>query len=339
MSERPGSTIAVIQTAFIGDVVLATPLFEAARRANPEARIIGVVRSGGENILGNNPFVDDVLVWDKHGGERGFSGILGLAKRLREQGVSTALIPHRSFRTGLAALLSGVRVRVGFSKGGGRFFHTIRVPWRLGMHEVERNLMLAKTIGWEVSGLRPLIVPDDRDRAVVDSFLDGAGMFAVFAPGSVWPTKMWPVECFAEVGTYFARKGIRIVISGGRDDRDVCAAVASGVTESLDLSGALTLRQSAELYRRARFVLTGDTAPQHLAAAMGVPVFSIFGPTIREFGFWPYSDSGVIIESPESCRPCGIHGHRSCPERTHRCMRRITSDRVIRTIEDTLDFQ
>jgi heptosyltransferase II len=329
-------TVAILQTAFIGDVVLALPLFESARRSRPGAVIVGVVRPGCGNILENNPDVDEIVIWDKHGRDRGMPGIYRVAKRLSALGVETALVPHRSFRTGMMAFLSGAGERIGFSKGSGALFHSVRVPWRPGMHEVERNLELARAAGWICDGLRPRIYPDDRDRSIVDVVLSGIGRFGVLAPGSVWETKMWPEESYIAVGGHFSRRGLRVLISGGPDDRERCARIASEIPGAIDVCGRLTLRQSAELYRRADFLLTGDTAPQHLAAAMDARVFSIFGPTTREFGFWPYTPKGVVIEEAVSCRPCGVHGHRSCPNRTHLCMRRITDSTVIRIIEDTV---
>ncbi len=332
------SAVAVVQTAFIGDVVLALPLLESARRSAPGQTVVAVVRAGCENILGNNPNVDEIVVWDKHGPDRGVAGILRVAKRLSALGVETALTPHRSLRTGLAVFLSGARTRIGFSRGGGAPFLTRRVPWRLGVHEVERNLGLARAAGWFTDGLRPAIFPDDADRATVDAVLQGVDRFCTLAPGSVWETKMWPEESYIGVGTHFSERGLRVAVSGGPGDRDLCARVAAGIPGAIDTCGKLTLRQSAEVYRRSEFVVTGDTAPQHLAAAMDARVFSIFGPTVREFGFWPYSPKGVVIEEELSCRPCGIHGHRSCPDRTHLCMRRITDSAVIRIIEETTGF-
>ncbi len=330
--------IAIVQTAFIGDVILATPLFEAARTSNPDDVIIGVVRKGCENLLENNPFIDEIIVWDKRGCDRGIGGIIRIAKALRKHEIHTALIPHRSMRTALALLLSGAKTRIGFAKGGGALLHTRRVPYQYGIHEVERNLMLAGAAGWESVGFRPDIFPDSNDRAVVDTFLEGVDRFCVFAPGSVWATKMWPAESYTKVGSLFAERGITVAISGGEPDVDICRKVADSVPGSVNTCGKLTLRQSAELYRRSEFLLTGDTAPQHLAAAVGVRVFSLFGPTVRNFGFWPYTDRGVVIKEDMECRPCGVHGHASCPIGTHACMRNITAERVIEIIDKYTAF-
>ena len=326
-------SIAIVQTAFIGDVVLTTPLFDASRKAMPGEKIIAVVRAGCDNILENNPFVDEIVVWDKHGSDRGIKGQLRISAVLRRQKIHTALVPHRSLRTSLALLFSGAKVRVGFAKGGGALFHTVRVPYKTGIHEVERNLMLAGALGWQTDGFTPSIFPDNNDREAIDKLLDGINTYCVLAPGSVWATKIWPKESYAQVGSVFAGRGMKVVISGGESDEDICRTVAGMVAGSANACGKLTLRQSAELYRRSQFLLTGDTAPQHLAAAVGARVFSIFGPTVRDFGFWPYTDCGVIIEENMECRPCGIHGHKICPIGTHACMKSITYERVIDTID------
>ena len=325
--------VAVVQTAFIGDVVLATPLFEAARVSCPGDTVVAVVRMGCENILGNNPFVDEIVVWDKHGKDTGIGGIFRIGRRLRDLGVHTAIVPHRSLRTALALFLSGAKKRIGFNKGGGALLHTERVPYMSGMHEVERNLLLAEAAGWKSEGFRPAIFTDDSDRTVVDGILRDTGTYCVFAPGSVWATKIWPAEYYARTGAEFARRGKTVVLSGGKDDGDLCRSIAESIPGAVNACGLLTLRQSAELYSRAEFVLTGDTAPQHLAAAAGARVFSIFGPTVRDFGFWPYTDRGVVIEEDLYCRPCGVHGHRECPEKHFRCMRSIAYEKVVEIIE------
>jgi heptosyltransferase-2 len=294
---------------------------------------VAVVRSGCENLLGNNPFVDEILIWDKQGIDSGIPGIFRMAKKLSRFRIKTALIPHRSFRSGLVLFLSGAEERIGFARGGGACFHTRRVHYRLGIHEVERNLLLARAAGWEWRGLKPAVFPDEADKTLVDGILRGIDAFCVFAPGSVWPTKRWPEDFYRETGDYFAQKGLRVVISGGADDREICAKLAAGIPRALDACGLLTLRQSGELYRRSLFVLTGDSAPQHLAAAVNATVFSIFGPTISRYGFWPYSEKGTVIEADVNCRPCGVHGHKTCPNRTYQCMKRITGEEVIGIIE------
>jgi len=328
--------IAIIQTAFIGDVILATPLFEAAKRACPDERVIAVVRSGCDSIVGNNPHVDEIIVWDKHGGGSGFKGVRQIASRLKYQDVHTVLVPHRSLRSAFTAFFSGAKNRIGFAKGGGKFLHTKRVEYRYGIHEVERNLMLSEAAGWTAEGISPALFPDEMDQTVVHDFVAGAGEYCVLAPGSVWATKQWPADYYVDVGSAMAASGLSVFVSGGMEDETVCNSIAGRIPGAQTTCGILSIRQSAELYRGSKFVLTGDTAPQHMAAAMGAKVFAIFGPTVREFGFWPYSEDGVMIEQDLYCRPCGAHGHNSCPEKHHRCMIEITPERVTQLINEYL---
>lgn len=332
----PAKSVAIVQTAFIGDTVLATPLFEAARLACPGSTVVGVVRKGCESLLGNNPFVDEIVLWDKHGADRGIGGILRIAHRLRALDVDTALLPHRSFRAALALKLAGVKKRIGFAKGGGSLLHTVRVPYTHGIHEVERNLMLASAAGWPAEGLRPALFPDEHDETVVDGVVGGIGGYCVLAPGSVWATKMWPAEYYAAVGAECVRRGLAVILSGGMDDEGLCEGIASEIPGAVSTCGLLTLRQSAELYRRSAFVLTGDTAPQHIAAASGAYVIAIFGPTVRDFGFWPYTGQSVVVEEALECRPCGIHGHGVCPKGHHRCMRAVTPGRILDIVDGLL---
>jgi heptosyltransferase II len=330
-------TIAIVQTAFIGDVILATPLFEAARTANIDNTIVGVVRKGCENLLENNPFVDEIVVWDKRGKDSGIIGIARIASRLRKLGVETALIPHRSLRSATALKLSGAKTRIGFAKGGGAFLHTEQVEYTLGIHEVERNLMLAGAAGWDHEGFTPSVFYDADDKRIVDNVLRGINTYCVLSPGSVWATKRWPAEYFAAAGYHFAVQGLPVIISGGAGDREICEQVTEKIPGAVNACGRLSLRQSAELYSRAKFLLTGDTAPQHLAAAVGARVFSIFGPTVKDLGFWPYSERGTVIEESMDCRPCGAHGHKKCPIGIHVCMKNITPGRVAGIIDETLN--
>jgi len=328
---------AIIQTAFIGDVILATPLADAARASLPGTEIVFVVRAGCENLVTTHPAIDRVVVWDKHGRNRGIGGVFRIARELRSIGIETAVVPHRSLRSAAVAKMAGIPVRIGFDRGGGRFLHTERVPYITGIHEVERNLMLAAAAGWEHEGFTPRIVPDADDIAMIDDIVRGLGDYMVFAPGSVWATKMWPIDYYIELGQAFTEQGFRIIVSGGGDDADICRAVEAGIPGAVDVCGVLSLRRSAELYRRASVVVTGDSAPQHIASAMGARVVAVFGPTVREFGFTPYGQSGVVVEEDVPCRPCGIHGHAVCPEGHHRCMRAVTPGRVKAAVEALME--
>ena len=331
-------SILVIQTAFVGDLVLSTPLIEAARTRLGAGRVGAVVRPETANLLRNNPHVDDIVIYDKKGLQKGPLELLRLARGLRGASFDAALIPHRSFRSALLAYLAGVPVRVGFDRSAGRMLLTDRVRYR-AVHEVERNLSLLAS--WEVDtdGIHPALYPDDHDRKRVDSLMREAGVAPTepicgVSPGSVWATKRWLPGRFAELIHRLAETyGYRAVLFGSAEDRPLCAEIAaeSGV-DPLNTAGQLTLLQSAALAARCAAVVSNDTGMGHVAAAMNTPVVAVFGPTVPAFGFVPYGHGHRVVETPLDCRPCSSHGGDRCPIGTHDCMRGIIAEQVVESV-------
>jgi heptosyltransferase-2 len=151
------------------------------------------------------------------------------------------------------------------------------------------------------------------------------------APGSVWNTKRWPADRFADLVRRLNAARLPVVLVGGKDDVPLCDEIAraAGHPAVLNVAGRLSLLQSAELIRRCRLVVSNDSAPMHLAVAMRVPVVAIFGATVPSFGFSPAGPRDVVVETGGlSCRPCGIHGGKRCPVGTFECMLAIDTARV-----------
>ena len=330
--------VLIIQTAFVGDVVLSTPLFQAARTRLGAGRIGAVVRPETADLLRNNRNVDDIVLYDKKGRQKGPVELLRLARRLREASYDAALIPHRSFRSALLGYLAGVPIRVGFDRSAGRRLMTDRVPFPAA-HEVERNLFLLAPWSVDTAGFRPALYPDDADREAGDLLMRESGIQATdrilgISAGSVWATKRWPPERFAALIRRIADEyDYRIVLFGGEDDRPLCSdiAQASG-TDPLNAAGHLSLLQSAALAARCTAFVSNDTGMGHVAAAMGTPVIVIFGPTVPAFGFTPHGEGHRVVERALACRPCSSHGGDRCPIGTHDCMRSITVDQVMNTV-------
>ena len=330
--------VLIIQTAFVGDVVLSTPLFEAARTRLGAGRIGAVVRPETGGLLHNNPHVDDIEIYDKNGRQKGPVELMRLASRLRKASYDTALIPHRSFRSAVLARLAGIPVRVGFDRSAGRRLMTDRVPYPAA-HEVERNLSLLAPWPVDTAGLRPTLYPDDADRVAVDLLMQESSAEATdrilgIGAGSVWATKRWPPERFAALIRRIAEEhDYRAVLFGSVEDRPLCCdiAQASG-TDPLNAAGRLSLLQSAALAARCTAFVSNDTGMGHVAAAMGTPVVAIFGPTVPAFGFTPHGEGHRVVERTLACRPCSSHGGNRCPIGTHDCMRDITVDQVMNTV-------
>ena len=330
MSASPNSATLVIQTAFLGDVILSTPLLSAlAERHGP----VDVVTTPlGAPLLETHPAVRQVFPYDKRRADRGWNGLTTLARRLRQQGYGRAYLPHRSLRSAALALLARIPSRIGYS-GSWSFLYTEARPKPRTGHETDRLLALAHgASGTYPPKLRP--TPDDE--RVAAGLIDGD--FVALAPGSIWGSKRWPY--YAELAANLAPR-VAIVVVGGPDDaglgEEIVRAVEGGRgwSRAVNACGQLTLRQSAGLIGRAALLVTNDSAPLHLATAMGTPVVALFGPTVTEFGFGPVRAGDVALGVDGlRCRPCSPHGPPTCPLGHHRCMRELTVAAVMAAIEE-----
>jgi heptosyltransferase-2 len=317
------SSTLVIQTSFLGDTVLTTPLLVQLANRGP---VDVVTTPASAALLANHPAVRTVIAYDKRGADRGVRGVLRLARRLRRPGYDLALLAQGSWRSAALAVLARIPSRVGFDTSAGRLLYTKRVPFRDDLHHAARLLMLARPNGREPSmdELRPSLAPGEKEHADVNALLARSGVapderLVALAPGSVWGTKRWPY--FPELAQLLAPHA-RVVVIGSRDDAALADAIATAEPTAVDAVGELSLLASAELIRRCGVMVTNDSAPLHLASAMGTPTVAIFGPTVPDFGFGPLSPrASVVGEDALPCRPCDRHGPQQCPLGHHRCMR------------------
>ena len=329
----------VIQTSFLGDTVLTTPLIAELARRGP---VDVVTTPASAALLRNHPFVRSVIPYDKRGKDRGVLGFMRMAIRLRRLGHDAAYMAQGSIRSAALALAAGVRRRVGFATSAGRRFYTVGIEYREDQHHAARLLGLAVPQA-EVAArdVRPRLYPGIPERYAVDRLLafhevadDGPPLVAL-APASVWATKRWPY--YAELARLLGQRS-RVVVLGSPDDAALAeeVRVAAGAN-AFSAAGALTLLGSAELIRRCSVVVTNDSAPQHLASAVGTPTITVFGPTVPAFGFGPLADGSVTMGLDSlACRPCDRHGPRRCPLRHWKCMREISADDVAARVFDIL---
>lgn len=330
--QPPVNKILIIQTAFIGDVVLATPLAEAAHQAFPGSRIDFMVIPVAANLLERNPFINRVVIFDKRHKQRGVAALFKLAADLHSESYDLALIPHRSLRSAVLVWLARIPLRIGFKNSAGARLFTHRVPYRQ-KHEVERNLDLLHAVKDSIDAPMPKVMWDQFDLRAIAPFCNGAvsqRWYCALAPGSVWATKRWPVERFTELARrLIIETGAWIFLIGGAADAELCMQIAEEIGgQCTNTAGQLTLRQSAALLDRCQLLISNDSAPTHLAVATRCKVMTIFGPTVPAFGFAPFGDGHLVIEKNLSCRPCSRHGSRRCPLGTHACMQEISVDEV-----------
>lgn len=335
--------ILIVQTAFIGDLILTTPLIRAAKQIAPQTHISVLAIPQSSEILSGNPDIDELLLYDKRGKDKGIFGFLRLLKALRKEQFDIALIPHRSFRSATLAYLSRISKRVGFDKSAGNLLLTEKAIYRHNVHEVERNLDLLRSFGLDIVDKHPRIFLDEKSRMFAEEFLAEEGVnrsdtLVALAPGSIWPTKRWISEGYAEISrSLILEDGVVVVLIGGPDDVRLCREIIEKAGERiLSVAGKARLMESAAIIERCHLLVSNDSAPAHIASALGIPTVAIFGPTIPAFGFAPYGFEDLVVQKSLYCRPCGIHGGSKCPEDHFRCMREITPDDVLRGVRGIL---
>ena len=318
------SRCVIVQTAYLGDVILTTPLIRAAGARHDSVSVI--TTPSALDLLAEDPHVDEVIPFDKRSSQKGLRGLGSVAADLRERDFDTAYLPHRSIRSALAIRLAGIPERIGFRDSPARWHYTRSVE-ATGEHESERTLSLIEPEG--DSRLHLGLTDEDREMAAEALQSRGIGRdteFAVLAPGSVWETKRWPY--FAELAVNIGRR-IPVVVIGV--DGDSLPAPTSSIP-IVDLCGKLPIRASAAVIERSRLAVTNDSAPLHMAQAVDSPTVAIFGATSPEQGFGPRSPRDVVLGLDMECRPCSIHGSRSCPLTHHNCMRALSADVVTRAV-------
>jgi heptosyltransferase-2 len=331
----------VIQTSFLGDVILTTPLIgELARRGPVDV----LVTPTGAAALANNPDIRTVIRYDKRGT---YGSALGLWQTLREirgrRPYQAAYLAQGSFRSGAIAMMTGAKERIGFASSTGRLLYTIQLPYRPERHHAERLWSLSMSECADPptrDQIRPRLYPSDEERSRIDMLLrqsEGADEpFVALAPGSAWGTKRWPY--FPALAKRLA-DDYRIAIIGSKADSSLAAEIVEGLPLDRVINGVgLPLLASAELIGRARTIVTNDSAPQHLASAMGTPTLTIFGPTVPEFGFGPLAERHVVAGHENlSCRPCSRHGPQRCPLGHWRCMRELTPEYLSSLLTEVLN--
>jgi heptosyltransferase-2 len=320
----------IIQTAFIGDVVLATPLVEKLSRFYPDADIDFLLRKGNETLLAGHPHLRQVLVWDKK--KEKYKGLLWLVSAIRSEQYDWVINCQRFGASGFLTAFSGAKNTIGFDKNPFSLAFSTKIPHQFGteehpIHEVERNLQLIEHLT-DKSFERPRLYPSEIDFKKAQS-LGGGKKYVCIAPTSVWFTKQLPAHKWVELIKKLSLD-CRVFLLGGKEDSEPCEKIrlASNRPDIENLAGKLSFLESAALMKGAAMNYANDSAPIHIASAVNAPVVAVFCSTLPLFGFAPLSDRSFVIEITEQlpCRPCGLHGKKACPEGHFACAEHISTD-------------
>ena len=318
MTQIPPEQILIVQTAFIGDVILATALVEKLHEHFPAAKIDFLLRKGNEGLLINHPKLREVHVWDKKGGK--YKNLFRLIRTIRKTRYDVLINVQRFANTGLLTALSGAKVKIGFDKNPFSWGFTKKIKHRIeeGVHETERNNDLIVELTDKLVS-KPALYPSQQDLEQVAQYKTAP--YLCMAPASVWFTKQFPKEKWIELIKAIPSED-KIYLIGAPGDSSLCQEILteSGRDNVYNLCGQLSLLQSAALIKDAVINYVNDSAPMHLASAMNARTCAIYCSTIPGFGFGPLSDFAELAEVDNlDCRPCGLHGFKECPEGHFKC--------------------
>ena len=337
--------VLILQTAFLGDVVLTLPLIARLRQHFPQAQMEVLTVPAHAAVLQQQAGIDTVMTYDKHGQQRGIRGFCTMVRQVRARRYALVVTPHRSLRTALLVAWSGAPRRIGFARWTTRWAYTTTVPRPAQGHEVERNLHLLTALGLNAAvpavRLKLGMAPSARQRAAEYFARGGMGPEDVVVgliPGSQWGTKRWPAERFAALIDHLASiPGLRCALFGGPQDRPLAEAILAKCTAPvLDLIGRTTLQELPAYLERCTVVVSNDTGPMHIAAAVGRPIVALFGPTTTAMGFAPYGVPWEEVSVSLACRPCHAHGPQRCPLSHWRCMLELSVERVAMSVQRLL---
>lgn len=328
--------ILIIQTAFIGDVILATPLVEKLHRLFPAAKIDFLLRKGNASLLEGHPFISEVIVWDKK--EKKSSNLFKIRKYIKSKRYDLIVNAHRFASSGFITAFSSAKKTTGFNKNPFSLFFSNKVKHLIGkpdnyIHEIDRNLALIGFLGNKERFL-PKLYPSEKDFEKVKDHK--TRQYVCIAPASVWFTKQYPFEKWIELIKSIDEK-FNIFLIGSETDAMLCDDLIkdSGRKNIFNLAGKLSFLQTAAMMSDAAMNYVNDSAPMHIASAMNAPVTVIYCSTVPAFGFGPLSEKSYIAETEQQmeCRPCGLHGFRECPERHFECAYSVDNNKLIASLK------
>jgi len=327
------SKILVIRFSSLGDLILMTPLLKSLKARFQGCEIHVATKDKYTDLFLEDTNVDKVKPLQPGG----LRELLRLRAELSREGYDIIIDAHNVIRSNLIlnTLRSGMKVQIGKDQIKKLLLIKAKINlYRRPIHISQRYLQTVEPLEVEPVGTVPeIVVPDTAFNKIKElllvSGLTGKKLVA-FAPGSRWATKMWPPEYFERLISSVGQQGLGTIVIGGPEDVDLNREIGQKCSPApLDLTGTLTILESAAVLHECRVLITNDSAPLHLAEAVGTPVIALLGPTVREFGYYPQMPQSSTLELQLPCRPCSRNGARPCPLGTKECLTSIFPERVL----------
>ncbi|GAB4202331.1 MAG: glycosyltransferase family 9 protein [Bacteroidia bacterium] len=306
--------ILIIQTAFIGDAILATSVAEELHHTFPDAQIFMLVKKGNESLFDRHPFLK---IWT-HDKSRKYYSLLRLIKTIRKEKFDVVINLHRYLSSNILTLLSNARFTAGFqSPLSFMFSHRVLHHFKKDYHEIHRYHDLTFPITRQEKIFLPKLYPSIE---LPKDFLPQK-KYVCFFPGSVWATKQLPPDKWIALARRFSND-VEIYLCGSKTESSLCEYIKNKSERNnvFNIAGQYSLFETMSIVRQSQRVYTNDSAPLHIASALNIPVTAFFCSTVKDFGFYPLSEDSEVLEVENlDCRPCGIHGKKQCPKHHFRC--------------------
>ena len=331
--------ILLVQTSFLGDTILSTPVIAGLKKIYSQAEIWMMTTSLSKQLVSSDPMLSGVITYDKSKSENGLKGMWDKAKEIKAHNFDVVYSLHKSYRTALVLWLSGIAQRVGFKQAKLSLLYTRRVNKDTTSHDVLRNLSLLKdekdfvdsglTLeNFFQTDLRLFTKDEDSVRQKFSEIYSLNKPIAVLVPGSAWKTKMWDWKGYSETAQYLSAKGYVVLLLGAPDEQEICARVAAH-GPAVNLAGQTSIPESMAIIKSSALVVCNDSMSLHLASAFKIPNVAIFCATSPAFGFGPWKNKFSIVEKEGlPCKPCRRHGSNVCPTGTEACMKDLPSEKV-----------
>jgi len=338
---KPSGKILVIRLSSLGDIILMVPMLRALRAANAGGEIHLLCKERYAGLFDGNTFVSRL-----HLVRRGdLRELAAIRSDLVRERYDTIIDAHNVIRSNLIFRTMRAPRKIQIQKDEIRKWLLIackRNRYERPVTQFDRYGAIAGKLGISIPpSCESLPIPEAAGRSAQTALrpvLDGGRPLVAMAPGARWPTKMWPAEHFSRVASLAAKNGCSVILIGGAEDRAASAGIAENASPApLDLMGRLSILESAAVLAKCDALITNDSAPLHLAEAVGTPVVALYGPTVREFGYFPRLPGSVALDFDLPCRPCSRNGARRCPYGTKECLAAIRPKEVLEALRTVLE--
>jgi lipopolysaccharide heptosyltransferase II len=328
--------ILLVQLSFLGDTILSTPVIAGLKQIYPESSISILTTPLSSDLVKNDPHIEEVITYDKKNNDKGLKNLFKKASQIKAKKFDIVYSIHRSHRTSTLLFLSGIPKRIGFKDAKMSFLYTEQREKKFNDHAAIRNLsLLFKDLNEESfdKDLR-LFAPDNSN--ISNKIKNLPENYVVIAPGSAWKTKQWHWQGFMKTAEYCIKKGLHVILIGGKDDVSICRKIKTKV-DVIDLSGKIQIPDTLYVMKNAKLLVCNDSMSLHMASAFKTPTVTVFCATSPKFGFGPWQNLNARIVEDETleCKPCRPHGSNKCPNNTEKCMN-VSAKKVIEACKELL---